>query len=63
MSDWLRYRSRREIEAKVIDHDGAGYDPRTGQKQNFRKGDLRVKGSAEVMDGETFHKDWEQVTE
>ena len=59
-----RYRSRRLVEAKQMDHAGSFYDPRSGRKEDFQSGDYVVRepsGHQRIEKGETFQREYEAV--
>ena len=62
--EWKRYRSRKLVEAKQVTHDGSAWNPRTGQKEDFRSGDWLVRtpdGKQHVERQETFAREYEAI--
>lgn len=59
-----RYRTRKLVEAKQVDHDFSMYDPRPNHKVEGRAGDYIVKEPGQpqrVEPKERFEKDYEPV--
>ncbi len=59
-----RYRSRLLVEAKELDHDGTYYNPQSGQKDTFRRGDMMVRepgGKQRVEPSERFKQEYEAI--
>lgn len=65
MSEVFRkYRSRRIVEAKQVDHSFGLYNPRTGQTQPAQPGDYLVKEPGQpqvIVPQETFRREYEAV--
>jgi hypothetical protein len=58
-----KYRSKKVVEAKELPHDGHFFDPRTGAREPFHKGDFAVieDGKTRIENGERFRREHERV--
>ena len=64
MSAFKRYRSKVLVEAKELDHDGTFYNPQSGQKDTFRRGDMLIRepsGKQRVEPFERFRREYEAI--
>lgn len=62
MSSYLRYRPRKTIEAKQVNHAFGLFNPRTGQRQQGRAGDYLVREAGQperIVPQELFRREYE----